>query len=694
MYNIGKIMSELMDFQEEIQYDFDLGNVAENVQRYKSSDFLNQMQHPNFIQNWKNRVEYLTNVLNLQITCPQDEVFLNHLISIIDFTNQCRSLSNYDQVLTSLYNNRNLIDINKYKENPYIRDIKIDDITDGNFHLSTRIQEANDLQLTLRENEGVPVLTSINGQVPIIFLEERTVTWMSICTQEIFSMERPVSEATGNVLTLGLGLGYYTYMTALKEDVKSVTVIESEERVIQLFTKHILPQFKPEARDKIQIIHADAFKYMEEIPDGQYDYCFADIWQSSHDMMPYLKLLKICKDKNFTKTKISYWIEEFMLKEYQQTLKVELVYKIIASIERATGLPIIAKDKMVNPNLDEVSKVLIKHVDAESIEDIQQQTTLAMVKQYIVSHIDEIVIGNTKTVTQQRVIDLPDYAFYNNNNTSKYKTVNHTKSFVTLDISDKDLRLDPKEAITEGALECCKKSIKTSFNDYRSSMLNNCVFLIPMDVYGLDINSACVQENAFLKALHSDANLNYIRTNGSFTKRTALHTIKTKRERLYVNKLQMAEDFYIHAIVGNYILKDTDDVNSMYNWYTSSIEQAKRLGFKNIFIIPSLVTAYTSIYKNKKAVKDYNTFVAKCGIVVVPIIQAVLDSYLDEAGITTIGLLIDDEEDYGIGAIDETGRNRVHTEFVELQRTFSKISPVDVLYMNRKRDFNCKIVDL
>lgn len=70
-------------------------------------------------------------------------------------------------------------------------------------------------------------------------------------------MKEAVAEAHSNVLTFGLGLGYYAYMISEKNQVEQVTVVENNEDVIQLFQQYILPQFKHSP--KITIIRADAF---------------------------------------------------------------------------------------------------------------------------------------------------------------------------------------------------------------------------------------------------------------------------------------------------------------------------------------------------------------------------------------------------------------------------------------------------
>ena len=74
---------------------------------------------------------------------------------------------------------------------------------------------------------------------------------MTITPNEIETMKEPVDEAFGHVLTFGLGLGYYAYMVSEKENVESITIVETNEDVIDLFNKYILPQFKNAHKIKI-----------------------------------------------------------------------------------------------------------------------------------------------------------------------------------------------------------------------------------------------------------------------------------------------------------------------------------------------------------------------------------------------------------------------------------------------------------
>ena len=63
--------------------------------------------------------------------------------------------------------------------------------------------------------------------------------WMSLIPHEINTMEQDISKAYGNVLVLGLGLGYFSYMISNKDDVESITIIEKDHEIIDIFNKSL-----------------------------------------------------------------------------------------------------------------------------------------------------------------------------------------------------------------------------------------------------------------------------------------------------------------------------------------------------------------------------------------------------------------------------------------------------------------------
>jgi hypothetical protein len=150
--------------------------------------------------------------------------------------------------------------------------------------------------------------------------------WMTLTPVDLDTCEDAIREARGKVVTFGLGLGYYAYMAAMKENVESVTVVELSEDVIRLFKKHILPQMP--CRDKIKIVNMDAFKYAEEImPGEEYDLAFVDTWRDASDGAPMYRRMKALEGRS-PNTKFMYWIENFLISRVRAENYAELMDKI------------------------------------------------------------------------------------------------------------------------------------------------------------------------------------------------------------------------------------------------------------------------------------------------------------------------------------------------------------------------------
>ena len=206
------------------------------------------------------------------------------------------------------------------RSNRYLNDIKLDKCRESSkFELC---EDKTDAWALFNYNTGVidsrlaymnvPRLAVFNKDFvsPCLNIKDTNEMWMSITPNEVYTMEKAISKSFGKVLTLGCGIGYFAYMSSLKEDVESVTIIENDQEVIDMFNECILPQFK--TKDKIKLIKADAIDYMHELEDGLYDYCFADIWIGAIGIKDYFKVKEI--GRNFKKMVIDYWIEDaFMM---------------------------------------------------------------------------------------------------------------------------------------------------------------------------------------------------------------------------------------------------------------------------------------------------------------------------------------------------------------------------------------------
>ena len=199
------------------------------------------------------------------------------------------------------------LDIKKYMDDLYYQRIKLEQIQGKNWEIGFdhyAPYEAfvyNDLKKV-----GDKLIPSIGFfeeeyRFPVIYSNHRE--WMLITPNEIETMKNPIEHAYGEVCTYGLGLGYFAYHVSLKQEVRSVTVIEKDQEVISLFKKFILPQF--ENRQKIKIIHYDALEYAKK--KKYYDYVFIDLW---HDPSDGLELYHTLKKMERKDVKYDYWIEE------------------------------------------------------------------------------------------------------------------------------------------------------------------------------------------------------------------------------------------------------------------------------------------------------------------------------------------------------------------------------------------------
>lgn len=205
------------------------------------------------------------------------------------------------------------LDARLYYENPYYKNIKFPIQKGGNCELKYEKYQAyegfvyNDI-IKMKNGRQIPQLGFFETEFlyPAIFENDRL--WMSITPNEIETMKEPIENAFGDVLTFGLGLGYYAYMVSEKNNVKSITVVENSDSMINLFEKYILPQFKNAS--KINIIKADAFEFAEKyMPKQKYDFVFVDLWHDVSDGIEMYLKMKEYETKN-PDTEFAYWIEK------------------------------------------------------------------------------------------------------------------------------------------------------------------------------------------------------------------------------------------------------------------------------------------------------------------------------------------------------------------------------------------------
>ena len=220
-----------------------------------------------------------------------------------------------------------MMDEKRYVSNPYYKNIPLADIKRGDWEIKTESYApyrgviASDM--IIREDfTEIPPLGFFKNEFKFPAVLEGGNEWMTLTPVDLDTVDDAITEAHGKVITFGLGLGYYTYMVAEKEEVESITVVERNPEVISIFKEFILPKFPH--KEKVRVIEADAYAYMEkEMPKENYDLAFVDIWRDASDGSKAYRKMKPL-EKLSEKTKFLYWIEGFIISRLRAERFAEL----------------------------------------------------------------------------------------------------------------------------------------------------------------------------------------------------------------------------------------------------------------------------------------------------------------------------------------------------------------------------------
>lgn len=231
----------------------------------------------------------------------------------LDIVDNAEDTVLYNQYLSKMLHR---LDAQEYYANPYFRNITIPAVTIGSSELKYEQYKpyeafvCNDI-ITTPEGRMMAQIGFFETEFRFPAVLENNRIWMTITPNEIETMKEAVAGATGNVLTYGLGMGYYAYMVSEKEDVQSVTIVDSNEDVIRLFSQYILPQFGN--AHKVKVIQADAFEFaQQQMSQGQYDFVFTDLWHDVSDGLDMYLRMKTYENLS-PASRFMYWIEQSIL---------------------------------------------------------------------------------------------------------------------------------------------------------------------------------------------------------------------------------------------------------------------------------------------------------------------------------------------------------------------------------------------
>ena len=242
-----------------------------------------------------------------------------------------------------------------YINNPYLQNINFKDVKLKDFSYETvtiekgylfNIDEIQDDKN--KELNDYMILRAYKQDTDMMFLKQGKQEWMMASISEFRTNDPYAKKAHGNIITFGLGIGYFVYMASLNENVKSITVIEKSKEVIELFN-----QIKDQFPNKdINIINGDAFDYFNEQYLKQFDYIYVDIYQNNIDGRTMIE--KLLEQYLPPYDKCNFWIENSCLSIVKSLIFIyyyEQVYKTKIKIEK-NNIKLMNKVRYYLDNLD------------------------------------------------------------------------------------------------------------------------------------------------------------------------------------------------------------------------------------------------------------------------------------------------------------------------------------------------------
>lgn len=249
------------------------------------------------------------------------------------------------------------LDVSIISDNEYFKNILIKKIHFQKFNLDFKTYFAfqpfiyDDISVDNTDFKEIIKIGYFEKKISYPILNENNITWMSLIPHEILTMRSPISKCKGNVLVLGLGMGYFAFMVSLKKDVNSITIIENNKDLINFFMNHLLPQFKN--KNKINIIYGDALLYLNN-KNLNYHYVFLDTYHNAFDgIKHYLKIKQF--ENLYPNTIFLYWIEETLISLLRRITLDCFAHLIIKNFRNDKY-----KEKTFNDIYDSILQIIIE----------------------------------------------------------------------------------------------------------------------------------------------------------------------------------------------------------------------------------------------------------------------------------------------------------------------------------------------
>ena len=149
---------------------------------------------------------------------------------------------------------------------------------------------------------------SASANVPMLLEKETSAEpeciWMSVTQLELATIEAPLSEARGDVLTSGLGMGVFAQLAIRDPAVTSITIVEAEQEIIDLFSDYV-------DHPRVTIIHARLEDYVASTPPA-FDYAFIDLWPFCNDSFYHETTIRqLCHRVMRPHSQLSVWMQQY-----------------------------------------------------------------------------------------------------------------------------------------------------------------------------------------------------------------------------------------------------------------------------------------------------------------------------------------------------------------------------------------------
>ncbi len=193
-------------------------------------------------------------------------------------------------------------------------------------------------------------------------------TWMSLTPLELESQAIGVHYASGHVAIFGLGMGWVAAVTAMRDSVARVTVVERDPDVIALHADlDLFARLPGGAGDKIRIVECDALAWR---PDAAVDLLMPDIWLPlvSDGRVEEVRRMQA----NVAAAKVYFWGQEMEIARHARASGIALDAAGVNQVIANFGLPLVGNDRPDYP--DRIRAAADAWMQGRWLPDLQENT--------------------------------------------------------------------------------------------------------------------------------------------------------------------------------------------------------------------------------------------------------------------------------------------------------------------------------